>query len=526
MTRTPAASGHPQSRSVRFARNVSWSLVGQGAAAVAAFVFTPYLVHRLGPERYGLFVLLNALAGYLLLLTFGAGNASLKFVAEFRGAGSTRALSDTVRYSYLVHVLPVAAGALAAAAGARFLARRVFHVPEPLLDEAVFVLRCASAGAFFAAAAQAALTVLQGLQRFDWQAGVSFIQTGLMSAGAAALLALGHGLRAVAGWYILLNSTACLLAAIVCWRLVKPHLRTSTGPSLSAGRYAAYGLSLWAGALAWIVTFQLDRLIIARKESLTALTLYAVPAGLLQRLQIFPAVVSVVLIPMLSEIAGDERDETTRRMYVRSQRFLLWALLPVLVLLFALMPQFLSLWLGGQFGERSVWPARLLVLAQGFFLLNYAVNSVSVSRDRPWYPSAVAWAQALISVGAWALLIGRYQLLGVALGSLLAQAVPTTVYLLVAHSRLLRLSAGRFFSEALLRPCAGAGLLLALVMPVHQFASTWPRLLAMGAAGVAVYGAAAWALFDRDDRDLCRRAWSSGLRRGAGALGLAAPPSA
>jgi O-antigen/teichoic acid export membrane protein len=508
-------SEHAQPRSVRFARNVSWSLVGQGAAAVAAFAFTPYLVHRLGVERYGLFVLLNALAGYLLVLTFGAGNASIKFVAEFRGAGSSRALADSVRYAFGIHALPVAAGAVAAAAGARFLARRLFHVPEPLLDEAVFVLRCAAAGAFFAAVAQAASTVLQGLQRFDWQAVVSFTQTGLMSAGAAALVACGHGLRAVADWYIVLNLAACLLSAAVCWRLLRPHLRTSTGAPLGAVRFAGYGLSLWVGSLAWIVTFQLDRLIIARTESLTALTLYAVPSGLLQRLQIFPALVSIVLIPMMSEVTGAEREETLRRMYIRSQRFLLWVLLPALVLLFALMPQFLSLWLGGEFGDRSVWPARLLVVAQGFFLLNYAVNSISVSRDRPWYPSAVSWAQALISVGAWSLLIRRYQLLGVALGSLLAQAVPTTIYLLVAHARLLRLRPGRFALEALLPPFLSAGLLLALVMPMHQYASTWPRLLATGAAGGAIYGAAAWALLDRDDRELCRRALAS-VRRRAG----------
>jgi O-antigen/teichoic acid export membrane protein len=261
------------------------------------------------------------------------------------------------------------------------------------------------------------------------------------------------------------------------------------------------------------VTFQLDRLFIARTSSLAALTLYAVPSGLLQRLQIFPAAVSTVLIPMMSEVSGGDGDETLRRMYVRSQRFLLWILLPALVLLFALMPQFLSLWLGGEFGGRSVWPARLLVVSQGFFFLNYSVNSVSASRDRPWYPSAVAWAQALISLGAWALLIGRYQLLGVALGSLLAQAIPTTVYLLVVHAKLLDLPAGRFISEALARPFLSAGLLLAAVMPFHQLASTWPRLLGMGAGGGALYYASAWRLLDRDDRELCRRVWDSARGR-------------
>jgi O-antigen/teichoic acid export membrane protein len=500
---------------MRFARNVSWSVVGQGAAAVAAFLFTPYLVHHLGAELYGLFLLLNALAGYLMLLTFGAGNAAVKFVAEFRSDNSSRALSDSVKYAFAFHILPVGAGALAAAVGARVVAFRVFHVPEPLLDEAVFVLRCAAAGAFFAAVAQAASCILQGLQRFDWQNAVAFAQTGLMSAGAAAFVAAGHSLRAMACWYIFLNFGACLLAVGAVWRLVHPHLSVLHGKSLGAVRFAGYGVSLWFGSLAWIVTFQLDRLFIARMASLTALTLYAVPAGLLQRLQIFPAAVSTVLIPMMSEVTGDDREETLRRMYIRSQRFLLWLLLPALCLLFALMPQFLSLWLGGEFGARSVWPARLLILAQGFFLLNYAVNSVSASRDHPWYPSVTAWAQALISLAAWYILIRRYQLLGVAMGSLLAQAIHTTAYLLIVHARLLKLSPGRFASEALMRPFLSAGLLLALIMPIHEYASSWPLLFGTVAAGLALFYGAAWALLDHDDHQLCLRLWNSAHSRGA-----------
>lgn len=504
---------HSQSRSMRFARNVSWSVVGQGASAVAAFLFTPYLVHRLGVERYGLFVLLNALAGYLLLLSFGAGGAAVKFVAEYRHENASRALYDSVKYTYVIYAFPVAAASVAAAVFARTLARRVFHIPEPLLDEAAFVLRCAAAGAFFTALAQASTAVLQGMQRFDWQNAVAFMQTGLMAAGAAALVACGHGVRAMAGWYILLNFAAFVLAAAAVARLVGPHVRAMHGRTIGAGRFAAYGLSLWFGSIAWIVTFQLDRLVIARRESLTALTLYAVPSGLLQRLQVFPAVVSIVLIPMMAEVTGGDREETLRRMYVRSQRFLLWVLLPALVLLFALMPQFLSLWLGGEFGNKSVWPARLLILAQGFFLLNYAVNSVALSRDRPWYSSVVAWAQALISLVSWYFLIGRYQLLGVALGSLLAQAIPTTAYLLVAHSRILRLETGRFVSEVLLRPFACAALLLALVMPLHEYASSWPRLLGVVAAGCLLFYAAGWRLLDRDDRELCRRVGSSLRKR-------------
>lgn len=496
------------SRGHRFFKNVSASLVGQAFVAGLGFFLTPIFIRALGLEAYGLYVLLQAATSYILLFTLGAGGATIKYAAEHATAGS-RGYRDVARYSTALHVGGAAVGGLALAAAAPWAAQTLFKVPADLLKPAVFVLRCAAAGGVFVAGIQAATSILQGLQAFGAQNLVVVVQNGVMIAGAAALAVMGYGIKGVGRWNVLWSAAACAFAAVAAWRLSREPLRRGGGRPLARRAFAAYGLSLWGGSLAWVVTYQADKVVIAQAASLSALTLYAVPSGLLQRLQLLPAVVSTVLLPMFSEIdaAHREADETLRRMYLKSTRFLLFAVLPMLALLFALMPQFLGLWLGGHFSDASVWPARLLVVGHAFALLNYVPNAVAAGRGKPWWVSAVAWGQAAISVIGWSLFVKPYGLRGVALGSMLAQAVPALCYLAAVDS-LLGVGWGRFL-QGVWRPALSAALMLAAVFPVHHMATSWPRMILLGMLGAGVFYGSAFILLSEEDRahvrDLRRR---------------------
>ena len=489
------------SRSARFVRDVGWSLGSQGGIVLVNLVAIPALVRGFGVEEYGLYVLLHAAVSYLQLLQLGTGAALIKYLSEHGAAGEGRAAREALSLSLRVHL----AGALLGAAGlwlaAPWAVTAFFQVPDRLHVPGTAILRLAAAGAVFAAGAQWAQNALQGFRRFDRQNAIVLAQGVLLPLGILLLHRFGKGLRAAGLWYCLLAAAAFAAGALAARR--EEALLDRAGPRLDRRGFLRYGLSLWLGPIAWIVSNQLDKVFIARELALTSLTLYAVPTAVLQRLQALPAAVSTVLIPTLSAVRGDEAPETLRRMYLRVTRVLLLIVLPVLVLLFAFMPQLLSLWIGGRFSEDSVWPARLLVVGQAFALLTFVPNSVCAGRGRPWYLTAFAFAQAFGSVALWAALIPRHGLLGAAAGTLLATALPAAAYLAATH-RLLGLSWGRFASEGLLAAGWRAAVLLAVVFPVHHLAADWPRLLLLCGGGALLYHGLAWTALSRDDRDLLK----------------------
>jgi len=67
---------------MRFIRNVSWSVLGQGGAWAVSFFITPYLIRRIGVEGYGLYLILTMVSGYLLMFTLSAGTTTVIKTAE------------------------------------------------------------------------------------------------------------------------------------------------------------------------------------------------------------------------------------------------------------------------------------------------------------------------------------------------------------------------------------------------------------------------------------------------------------
>lgn len=487
-------------RAFRFARNTGFNLLGQMGTVAISFFVTPYLVHRLGKEPYGFYLLLYTVGTYLLLLTFGAGLGAVKFTAEFAGGGDARGTRDALRHAALLSAAGVLPGALLVLLGADFLAERVFSAPPELHAAGAFTLRCAAAAAVAIGLLHAAQGSLQGLQRFDLHNLFLLLQQALTLLGAALLVGRGFGLRAVAAWYAALNAAIAAVALAWTWRL----LPRGEGRALPFRRFAAYGAGFWLGQAASAISLQLDRLLIGVLLPLSELTLYGVPAGILQRLTVVPVAVGSAMLPLASELKREEAAEALPRIYLKTLRVILWTSLPGMVLLFSLMPQFLTLWLGPEFSERSTWPARALIAAYTAGLFYTAANAIAAAREKPLYSSAAIWANALLSAAFWAALIPRLGILGVALGSLLAQALPLP-FLLAAVHRLLGLGAGEFLGKGLLAPCASAGLLLAAVFPFHHLATDWPRLAGFVLGGLALYYGSTWRLLEPDERRLLAR---------------------
>lgn len=492
-----------EARSFRFARHMGYNGLGLVVPAAVNLVSIPYLVSRLGLEAYGLVVILQALPSYAMTASLAAGAAAVKFTADAAPRGEGGRLRDAFVWALLFYGTGVGLAALLLAGGADFVLERAFNVPAALLEDGLYVVRLAALGAVLAGFAQAASSILQGLQRFDLHNAVGLIQGAGMPLLACWAVARGSGARGVAQAFLAAHALAAAAALYFAWAAARRL--PERGPRLSFFEFSRLSFSQCLGPFAWIVIFQADKLFLAQAASMAGLTLYAVPAGLLQRLQALPALVSATTLPLMSEARAHEGEAAVARVYLKSLRFVLWACLPPLTLLFSFMPQFLSLWLGGDFGEASVWPARLLCVAQALWLLGVLPASAALAKDAPWFVPALAWAQALLSLILWQALAPRFGLVGVAWGALLGQGLPALFGALWLHMRVLRLGTARWLREGLAAPTASAALALAVSLFIHARATGWLRLAVFVLLGLFVFYVSTWLFMPEEDKGVLRR---------------------
>ena len=210
-------SNHTQ----RLASNVLYQFGSQSLVLTLTFVFSPYVVHRLGVDLYGLLILAGLTTNYFAIVELGLGQATVKFLADAyarRDANRLRLILWTSVLTYLALSIVAALGLAALAPWLTHLLR----VPRAstILTEQIFYL-CALGlavsmmGSIFA-------SVPRALERFDIvtflgiPAGIGQLALNLL------LLYLGYSIRALVIGGVVIQSFVLAAYIGVAYRLLRP----------------------------------------------------------------------------------------------------------------------------------------------------------------------------------------------------------------------------------------------------------------------------------------------------------------
>lgn len=463
----------------------------------------PYLIRGLGNTGYALYCMLGLIGGYLSILTFGAGAATVKRVAEYYHARQDL-LAGTLRNSLFMHLAGVVAGAAVVLLARPLLVGRVFDVPGSQLSAAMWVVTCAAVAAPFYSLFQCGTSVFQGVQRYDLVNNAFILQNGLTLMGSVLLLASGRGLLDIAVFYVVVQGAVALGVLAKALRLLKKSpVEVFSSPSHpgETRRFVSFGLTLSVAALAYLVVFQFDKMFIATMLPIGQLSFYLVPAAIMQKIGMLPVTLGVVTLPMFSELEAQGDLAARRRVYRKCAQLVVWLMVPVFGILGVIAPQFLTLWLGQEFSFHGAWPMRLLLA--GHFIHTLAMMPANASAGIGIIRYNTMANLSLLSLCClfWWLLIPRLGIVGAAWGFLLAEVLSFVPYLWVVHSRLFGLSAGAYLRHVCLKPLLLGGSISVGLWLCRHAMYAWEPLLAFAAAAALLYYGVGYLLIDADVRE-------------------------
>ncbi len=151
----------------KVARNTVINGVSRVAGALGTVILTPYLLHHLGAERYGIWLLALTVtfsSGFLSFGDAGLPVAAIRFIAEARARGDEREIGAIVSSLLVLYVpLGLVLGGLLVLLASTFV--DLFGIRSELAQVSVWVFALAGAQVVFDLPAAAFQAVLQGLQR-------------------------------------------------------------------------------------------------------------------------------------------------------------------------------------------------------------------------------------------------------------------------------------------------------------------------------------------------------------------------
>jgi O-antigen/teichoic acid export membrane protein len=488
------------------ARRLATGSLAQQAAQVtglvAMFAIVTVLARRLSLAELGVYGLLNALAGYLLIVQNAAAGAAVRAMSVARDAREGSAAFSTAALLYVAAGL--AAGLVLAALGIGLAA--ALDLSDTLARQARLGAVAIGVVTFVGWPLTVYRDALRARGRFVLAAGT---ETGALVAYAG--LVLGLAFADAPLWTVLgagatiplLAGFACALAAGVVglpWRLRPSLADRATAQGLLG--IAGY-ISLTEAASAGV--YALSRSILGLFESAATVGLYEGPVRAHNLIRALNAAVTVIVLPAASGYHAASDDRRLRELLLRGSRYMLALVVPIAVVGMALAGPILDVWLGPKFREAG--PAMAILLS------HWVLNGIS----------GVA-AAMLIAVGRarelarWALLVaGASVLLALALvpplgldGVALATTVPYVLlfpYLLRVTLRAIPVPVPELARRAFV-PAWALGLVLGGGLVAVRIALEPESTLAVAvtaAGGLLVYWVAYYALaLDRGERALVR----------------------
>jgi O-antigen/teichoic acid export membrane protein len=485
----------------RLAHNVGWNVLAQAWLLALAVVSTPYLVDRLGVEEYGLYTLALALLAWIAVLDLGLGAATVKLVSEERGRGESGAVRRIVGTSVALHLALGGAGAAGLALLAPVVARLV-----GLGDGGVTTLRLAALAALGVVLLAACTAVPTALQRLDLvnRRTIAFGSVTVLATVAA--VAAGGGVNAALLVLIAANAVALASFARLSRRLLPDVPLRARLDRRAARGLLGFGALKAVGQASTQAVYHLDKLIVGALLGVAALTYYAIPVLVAQRLLALVGSVATVFFPAASELYGRADAKRLEELYIRASKLVAIVVLPSAMLLAVFAEPLLRLWVGEDFASESTWPLRLL-------LAGYALNALTAmpalacdAVGRPRINAGWGIATGVVNVALSFALIPPFGLVGAAGAILLTSALLLPPFLLHVHRHVLGTSVVDLVRRALLRPAVATALALVPAIALAQLADSLALLLASGLTAAAVTLGATFLVrvYDQTDRDVLR----------------------
>lgn len=507
-------------------RNALANLVGRGGSAVLWLLATPFVLARLGPERFAVWSLYFAFSGYVATLDFGMANSVSRYVALSVARDDRRGLGLVIRRS-----LALSGGLGLAWCVACLLLRhvlvRAFHVPPALGPEVARSLGVFSVSLAVYLVAQVLNGALVGFRRLDLSNGVFL--TGLLVhvVVLAALLANGVGLvgAAAAGLAGQVSSGA-LGAHLVRRQLARIHDHGHPA-RVTWKDLLHFGGAIQATTVFGMGQYQTGKVLLPILGKLVWVTQFELGFRVANTIWSLPMLLQGSVMPAIAH-ASERGVAGLRTLYDWSCRWSFALGGFAFAGLWLLVPPLLTLWLGPGH-DSSVPVARALAIAFGVAMLAGPATVVARGGGWPWLETfyfMIGFTTNLL-LCLWA--IPRYGPWGTALAMGGSYGLAGAWIVIVIHRRLhvpsgawlLRLALPR-----LLLPGAAAAT-LALLWPARPMTGRVPALgefTLHGLAFLALAIALSWPLGD------ARHVLETGLarlaRRGGGPGGAQAKAGA
>lgn len=456
---------HPKaSLSQKILKNVVWNFTGNGFVLAISIIATPYIVHSLAIDLYGIYALIGVVIGYFSFLQLGLATASVKYISQHFSDNDEEGVRMMFWSCLAAYIVIGLIGMCAIAASSQFLVDRFFKMPEEFKPIAITAFRLGSIGFFVSTILGPISGIIQALGRFDILNKVGAVLGTLQIILTVLFLKLGLSLSAIIISNIAVQASGVIVYWIFARRLV-PYLAKPLIKRGAIGRLFKFGGFVTVSSIVSPILTNIEKIFLSSIYSVASLTYYSVPFALVAKLSIIPATLSSVIFPAFSSLQAIGEEDMNKDLSYRSTLYLCfpYAFFVLFFLFFG--KSFIGVWMGNEFAQKS--SGILMVLSVAGLVNALALPSFTALQGlgKPHLPAIFHVAELMVYIPVSYFCILKFGALGAAIAWFLRVSLDT-ILLNKALTGMFKISIwdwyGRILQRALPPVLVASGLFLAL----------------------------------------------------------------
>jgi O-antigen/teichoic acid export membrane protein len=384
-------------RGNKVAKNGGYSLLGYVMPVAATLVATPLLVHRLGVNGYGLWILATSFLGLVGVADLGLSTAAAKYVAQHHAQGNARAASAAATTGALLYL----AIGLVLSAPLFFLAPEIAALFDSRGASAVSVagvIRVASIGVLPMFLVNAGMAVPIGLQDFRTSTIVSTMQPVLNLGLCVTVAYSGGSVTDVVGATVVSVWATSVTSLVLGYRLLRRlggQLATSAKQLREISSFIAFSSATGVGNVLFAFV---DRLVVAAALGVSAVAYYSVATGVAINLLRVAGAVTKPLMPASSSWASASNTRALKRWLLHSTAAVGCFEVIAAGFLLALSRPLMTVWLGSSVGTHALSSFRILVLVFAIAAIGAPAFQITNGIGAPWVPAVAGVAGGALTV--------------------------------------------------------------------------------------------------------------------------------
>ncbi|MEW5922655.1 MAG: oligosaccharide flippase family protein [Candidatus Zixiibacteriota bacterium] len=484
----------------QFGKNIFTSWASLAVRVILVFLVNPFIIHTLGNEQYGVWILIISILNYVTILDLGIKQALLRFVSKYLGLGDIEKVNAMLSTAFFIYGI-IGLAVIATTFVLSFFVFDWLQIPEQFLVQGrlallIMGLNCAMGFVMISRGDS-----LGALHRYDVVYGLMILEDILRTAAILILLKTGYGLVAFALAFFIFSQLRLFLGAVIQKKLF-PKIRVRFKPATRevAGDFLKYGFISFLISFAWLFISNTDNILIGYFLDTSSVTKYAIGAGFIVYLRAFIHAVSFPLRPVISHYETTDKLGNIKFIYTRGIKYFSFLTFIVGGITLNFADYLIFLWMGPGY-EVSALMLKILILPAAVFLPQAIAVSVMYGVDKHRILLYIIIVEGLLNLVLSVLLVGRYGLTGIAIGTAIPQVL---IYLLVVPiviKSILNIDLRHYYlSLAYAAGIALAGSYLFGYLLIHLFSpENWGIFFAEVLLVAGLSAAAGLLVFDRDE---------------------------